>query len=351
MASRYRAPGRINLIGEHTDYNLGLVCPMAIHRDCVATVEPNNDGVLRLVSRQFKDTYEIPVEEIIAAEARQHWPDYCVGVARELMKAEVALTPVTITIDSAVPTGSGLSSSASLEVATALALLDGRPMEKLALAQLCQRAEVDFVGLPCGIMDQYISVFGEKGCALRIDCRDLSAQPVHLPADVAIIAVDTGIKHELAQSAYSQRVAECIRAAEQAGVESLRDATLEMVNFSNRGRHIVSENQRVLDFVEASARGDVREMGRLFTASHRSLQHDYAVSCDELDFLVDSALTLPGVYGARMTGGGFGGCTVNLVRVELADQFSHAIAALYEQHWKRRPAVFTCEASAGAGPD
>ena len=345
----YRAPGRINLIGEHTDYNLGLVCPMAIDRDCVATVEPNNDGVLRFVSRQFHETREIAVDEVTGAEPQRHWSDYCIGVARELMNAEVALAPVTVTIDSAVPTGSGLSSSASLEVAVALALLGGRPMEQLALVQLCQRAETDFVGLPCGIMDPYIAVFGQAGCALRIDCRDLSSQPVHLPADVAVIAVNTGVKHALAESAYHQRVAECIRAAEQAGVESLRDATLEMISFSNRGRHIVSENQRVLDFVEAAAKGDAREMGRLFTASHRSLQHDYEVSCDELDFLVDSAITLPGVYGARMTGGGFGGCTVNLVRMELAGQFAHAIAGLYVRHWQRRPEVFTCRASAGAG--
>lgn len=344
---RYRAPGRINLIGEHTDYNLGLVCPMAIDRDCVAAVEPNKDGMLRFVSKQFGDQREWPLEELGDLEPAKHWTDYCVGVARELLQAEVPLTPVTITIDSAVPTGAGLSSSASLEVATALALLDGHAMEPLALAQLCQRAERDFVGMPCGIMDQYISVHGG---VRMIDCRDLSSQPLTLPAGVQVIAVNTGVKHALADSAYATRVAECIRAAEQAGVESLRDATLEMVNFSNRARHIVSENQRVLDFVAAAAQGDEREMGRLFTSSHRSLQHEYEVSCDELDFLVDSAITLPGVYGARMTGGGFGGCTVNLVRAEMADQFANAIAALYEQHWGKRPQVFTCQPAPGAGP-
>ena len=344
---RYRAPGRINLIGEHTDYNLGLVCPMAIDRDCVASVEPNNDRVLRVVSRQFGDQREWPVDEIFEAEPSKHWSDYCLGVARELINAEVPLAPVTITIDSAVPVGAGLSSSASLEVAAALALLGGQPMEPLALAQLCQRAERDFVGLPCGIMDMYSSVFGG---VRMIDCRDLSSKPVTLPEGVAVIAVNTGVKHALAESAYPKRVAECIRAAEQARVESLRDATLDMVNFSSRARHVVSENQRVLDFVEAAARGDEREMGRLFTSSHRSLQHDYEVSCDELDFLVDSAITLPGVYGARMTGGGFGGCTVNLVRREMADQFANAIAGLYERHWHWPPAVFTCRPAAAAGP-
>jgi galactokinase len=343
---RYRAPGRINLIGEHTDYNLGYVCPMAIDRDCVATVEPNNDGVLRFVSKQFADQREWPVDELFDIEPSKHWTDYCLGVAREVANAEVALTPVTIAIDSRVPTGAGLSSSASLEVATALALLGEHRLSQLELAQLCQRAERDFVGMPCGIMDQYISVHG--GIRM-IDCRDLGSRPLTLPDTVAVIAVNTGVKHALADSAYAKRVAECIRAAEQAGVESLRDATLDQIQFSNRARHIVGENQRVLDFVEAAAKGDEREMGRLFTASHRSLQHDYEVSCDELDFLVDTALTLPGVFGARMTGGGFGGCTVNLVRREMADQFSNAIAALYEKHWNRRPEIYVCQPAPGAG--
>jgi galactokinase len=344
----WRAPGRINLIGEHTDYNLGLVCPMAIDRDCHVTAEPSHDGVLRILSRQFEgDGRECPVDELLEAESTGHWTDYSFGVARELLQAGHEIAPVTLTIDSHVPTGAGLSSSAALEVSTALALLDGREMNPLHLAQLCQRAETDFVGMPCGIMDQYISVFGG---ILSIDCRDLSARDVALPEGVVVIAVNSGVKHALAAgSAYAERVKECLRAAEQAGVESLRDAQLGQIQFSNRARHVVGENQRVLDFVEAAQRRDVREMGRLFTASHRSLQHDYEVSCDELDFLVDSALNLPGVYGARMTGAGFGGCTVNLVRAELADQFSHAIARLYHDQYQREAAVFPCWPAQGAG--
>lgn len=348
MSQAYRAPGRINLIGEHTDYNLGYVCPMAIDRDCRVTVEPLNEDVLRVVSHQFPDGRECPVEELLEAEATGHWSDYCFGVARELVRAGYEITPAALCVDSRVPTGSGLSSSAALEVATALALLGGREINALELAQLCQRAETDFVGMPCGIMDQYISVFGE---ILMIDCRDLSARDITLPEGLAVVAVNSGVKHALAAgSAYADRVKECLRAAEQAGVESLRDATLEQVNFSNRARHIVSENQRVLDFVAAAQQGDMREMGRLFTASHRSLQHDYEVSCEELDFLVDSALGLPGVYGARMTGAGFGGCTVNLVRVEFAEQFGHAIAHLYRERYAREAAVFACHPAPGAGP-
>jgi galactokinase len=346
----YRAPGRINLIGEHTDYNLGLVCPMAIDRDCLASAEPGGDGWLRFRSMQFDQGRDVRVEELPGVAPAHHWTDYCVGVARELARAGYEIGAATITVDSAVPVGSGLSSSAALEVATALALLGGRAMAPLELAQLCQRAERDFVGLPCGIMDMFISVHGVEGCALAIDCRDLTAEAVRLPEGVAVIAVNTGVKHALAGSAYATRVAECNRAAAQAGVRSLRDAAPERVALEARGRHVVSENQRVRDFIEAAGRGDLREMGRLFTASHRSLQHDYEVSCAELDFLVDSALALPGVYGARMTGGGFGGCTVNLVRAEMTGQFAHAIAELYERQFQRRPAVFACRASAGAGP-
>lgn len=344
----WRAPGRINLIGEHTDYNLGLVCPMAIDRDCHVTAEPNGEGVLRILSQQFADDgRECPIDELSEAQSTGHWTDYSFGVARELLRAEYELAPVTLTIDSQVPTGAGLSSSAALEVSTALALLDGREMNGLELAQLCQRAETDFVGMPCGIMDQYISVFGG---ILSIDCRDLSAKDIRMPAGVTVIAVNTGVKHALAAgSAYAERVKECLRAAEQAGVESLRDATLSQIQFSNRARHVVSENQRVKDFVEAAQRQDVREMGRLFTSSHRSLQHDYEVSCAELDFLVDSALTLPGVYGARMTGAGFGGCTVNLVRAEFVDQFTHAIQQLYREQYQREATVFACQPAAGAG--
>jgi len=347
---KYRAPGRINLIGEHTDYNLGLVCPMAIDRDCVAEAAPYIHGRLRFESRQFDDAWELALEDIEAAQPRRHWADYCVGVARELARAGFALQPATVSIDSAVPVGAGLSSSASLEVATALALLHGRPMAPLDLALLCQRAEREFVGLPCGIMDQYISVHGQAGCALAIDCRDLTSTAVALPPGAAVIAVNTGVKHALAESAYATRVAECAAAAREAGVASLREAPAASVSLNARGRHIVSENSRVTDFLAAADAGDVREMGRLFTASHRSLQYDYEVSCAELDFLVDAALQLPGVYGARMTGGGFGGCTVNLVRPEMADQFGHAVAGMYERQYGRRPAVFVCRASAGAGP-
>ena len=346
--SQYRAPGRVNLIGEHTDYNLGYVLPLAIDRDCVVTCSPRRDRRLQLSSVQLHNERTYSLDDL-PAERTHHWTDYCLGVAHELIAAGYDLAGAHLTIDSNVTAGSGLSSSAALEVATALALLHGRPIEPLPLAQLCQRAETNFVGLPCGIMDQAIAVLAQPGAALLIDCRSLETRPVLLPEGLAVIVTDSGVKHSLATSAYATRVAECQRAALAAGVSSLRDATLDQVNLNPRGRHVVSENQRVLDFLAAAGRDDAIEMGRLLTASHRSLQHDYEVSCEELDFLVDTALKLPGVLGSRLTGGGFGGCTVTLVHDALASQFIHAIAHQYESRYGRRPLVFEARASAGAG--
>ena len=346
--SSFRAPGRINLIGEHTDYNLGFVLPLAIDRDCVVTRTPREDQQLQLHSKQLNETRTFSLPDLPASRTGD-WTDYCIGVARELLAAGYPLTGVDLHIDSQVPAGAGLSSSAALEVSTALALLDGRAIADLELARLCQRAETNFVGLPCGIMDQAIAVLAQPGTALLIDCRSLETKPVPLPEGIAIIVTDSGVTHALASSAYATRVAECQRAALNAGVASLRDAKLDQVLLDPRGRHIVSENQRVLDFLVAAAVSDLCEMGRLLTASHRSLQYDYEVSCDELDFLVGTALLLPGVLGSRMTGGGFGGCTVTLVYEVMAAQFMHTIAMQHQSRYGRWPIVFRAVPSAGAG--
>ncbi|MBM3749145.1 MAG: galactokinase, partial [Acidobacteria bacterium] len=255
------------------------------------------------------------------------------------------------------------SSSAALEVATALALLGDRTMDGLELARLCRRAENDFVGMPCGIMDQYVSVFGREHAAVKIDCRGLDHETVRLPEGVEILAVNTMVKHELGQSAYRDRVRECGEAVEairrrKPGVASLRDVSAGEFEAlaaevpevpRKRARHVVTEDQRVEDFVAASRRGDLGAMGELFVGSHRSLQHDYEVSCEELDFLVDTALALPGVLGARMTGGGFGGCTVSLVRPEAVGEFQERITAAYQERFQLTPQVFPCRPSAGAG--
>ena len=348
MRKQYRAPGRINLIGEHTDYNLGYVLPMAIDRDCVVTAERRADGRLRFRSRQCAGEWEMPVEELREAAPRGEWTDYPVGVARELTRAGIALEGMDLEVDSAVPVGSGLSSSASLLVASALAMLDGQEMEGMALAELCQRAEREFVGLPCGIMDYAISLFAEEGSALLIDCRSLEGRTVTLPEEAVVVAVNTMVKHELAESAYGERVRECQAAAREAGVESLRDAAFDAVSHLPRGRHVVTENERVLAFAEAADQGDLEEMGRLMGESHESLRRDYEVSCAELDALVEMAGALPGVYGARMTGGGFGGSTVNLVSRVMADQFAHAIRRQYYAKFGIEAAVFVCQPARGA---
>lgn len=359
----YRAPGRVNLIGEHTDYNLGFVFPIALGMACYTAVARADHGQVRVYSRDVDEMFSVRVDEIASAPPSRKWSDYVLGVANQLVAAGIEIEPCDICIQSEVPAGSGLSSSAALEIASALAFLRDRPIIPLKLAQLAQRAESQFVGMPCGIMDQYASVFGKHGDAIQIDCRELTHEYVDLPQELRILAVNSMVKHELGTSAYRDRVAECreaVAAIQQsdATVRSLRDVSLDL--FSNiqesipptprrRARHIVSENQRVLDFAAAARRNDLREMGRLFVASHRSMQYDYEISCEEIDFLVDTAIKVPGVYGARMTGGGFGGCTVNLLASDAVDEFRSALTEAYVKRYGITPVFYDCEPETGAG--
>ena len=359
----FGAPGRVNLIGEHTDYNLGFVMPVALDLACQTAIAPATGGCLRVYSMNLEQSREWPVAGIQTAEPARDWGDYAVGVARELVLAGYPVEPSDLLVYSTVPVGSGLSSSAAIEVSVALALLSGRPMEPLELAKLCRRAENNFVGMPCGIMDQYISVFGREGAAVKIDCRSLGHEFASLPQEAEFVAVNTMVKHELGGSAYRNRVAECAAAVavirrKYPEVESLRDVASEtLAEFEGvldpvcmkRARHVVSEDERVDAFAAASRAGNLEHMGDLLVASHRSLQHDYEVSCEELDFLVDTALRLPGVYGARMTGGGFGGCTVNLVRPDLVLQFQAAVSHAYQERFNLTPEIYPCRPSAGAG--
>ncbi len=358
-----RAPGRVNLIGEHTDYNLGYVLPIALEMACYVAVAPTTTGVLRIYSQDLDQQYSVPVDGIATAERAGEWHDYAIGVAQELVKAGVALSGADLYVKSYVPAGSGLSSSAALEVGTAYALLGVRPMEKLQIALLAQRAESQFVGMPCGIMDQYASVFGQEGAAIQIDCRSLKHQYVYLPAGVAVVAVNSMVKHELGSSAYRERVAECKEAVEalqktDSSIQSLRDASPDFfVRVQDtipplarqRARHIIFETQRVVEFAAAAKANDPVTMGKLFVASHRSMQYDYEISCEEIDFLVDQAITIPGVYGARMTGGGFGGCTVNLVAEESVADFERAIKGVYQGKYGIDPAVYVCRPAMQAG--
>ena len=357
----FRAPGRVNLIGEHTDYNLGFVLPVALQLATTIAAAPARDGKLRIYSEHQREMREWNAAEIASLERAGHWSDYPIGVARELARTDYAIHPANLLIRSTVPEGSGLSSSAALEVSSALAFLRGRAIDRLDLARLCQRAEVTFVGMPCGIMDQYVSVFGRANSAVAIDCRSLEHRYVDLPSGIAFLAVNSMVKHALAGSAYRKRVEECAAAVERIrqrfdGVESLRDVTLLQLDAADlpavigrRARHVVTENARVQRFIEASASGDLAAMGKLLVESHQSLRYDYEVSCAELDFLVDTALSLEGVYGSRMTGGGFGGCTVTMLSPSAIPRFRQEIANAYQREFHVAPAFYECQPSAGAG--
>lgn len=360
----YRAPGRVNLIGEHTDYNLGFVLPIALDMACYAIAAPASHGCLRIYSREMDEEFAIAIAALETAARRGSWTDYVVGVAREVHRDGIRLEGCDLCIASEVPTGAGLSSSASLEISTAVALLGDRPLPRIEIAKLGQRSEWNFAGMPCGIMDQYASVFGRAGAAIRIDCRALAHEHVPLPPEVRIVAVNSMVKHELASSAYSERVEECQAAVAavrkvRPEVESLRDVSQELLETLEqripavpyrRARHVISENRRVLDLASAARAHDLEKMGRLFVASHRSMQLDYEISCEEIDFLVDAALGVEGVYGARLTGGGFGGCTVNLVSPPAVERFEERLTSAYRERFGITPVFYNCKPAAGAGP-
>ena len=358
----FRAPGRVNLIGEHTDYNLGFVLPVALDLATSIATAPSADGKLRIYSEDRREMREFDPAAIPSLTPTHEWTDYPIGVAQQLAAAGFPIAPANLLIRSTVPEGSGLSSSAALEVSAALAFLNGRELDKLELVKLCQRAERNFVGMPCGIMDQYISVFGRKHAAVEIDCRSLGHRLVTLPDGITFVAVNSMVKHAHSGSAYRDRVRECAEAvagikAAYPAVESLRDVSPEQLEtvaarlpevVARRARHIVTEDARVNRFVEASAAGDLALMGKLMVESHRSLQHDYEVSCAELDFLVDAALPMDGVLGSRMTGGGFGGCTVTMLRTAAAPAFQLAIAHAYQSKYGIPPLIYPCPPSDGA---
>ncbi len=369
----FRAPGRVNLIGEHTDYNLGFVLPVALELAVYVAAAPGSGGKLRVYSEGRREMREWDAAEVSRLQRAGHWTDYPIGIARELVAAGFAIQPANLMIRSTLPEGSGLSSSAALEVASALAFLNGRDLASLnlaslnlaplELARLCQRAERNFVGMPCGIMDQYISIFGRERSAVEIDCRSLGHRFVPIPDGVAFVAVNSMVKHALAGSAYEERVAECAAAVAALRsrfpqVESLRDVSPEQLaeatglmseKIARRARHIVTENARVNRFVDASSRGELELMGRLMVESHRSMQDDYEISCAEIDFLVDAALRIEGVLGSRMTGGGFGGCTVTLLRQAAVESFRREIAQAYQRQFKVTPKIYNCKPAAGAG--
>ncbi|MEK6322158.1 MAG: galactokinase [Acidobacteriota bacterium] len=358
-ARAFRAPGRVNLIGEHTDYNDGFVMPVAIDLYAWVAIGPRADRRMVIRSEEMSEAVEFDLDEP-DPQRRGHWSDYPRGVAVVLERAGHPLRGADLLIRGEVPQGSGLSSSAALEVATAYALLSnsGATIDPVEMARLCQRAENEFVGIRCGLMDQFIACRAEAGRALMLDCRSLEYTLLPVPLDVRLVICNTMVKHEHASSQYNARRAECeegvrILARTLPHVRSLRDVTsgdLERfrLNLSDvvfhRCKHVVGENARVLEAAAALERADFHAFGRLMGDSHRSLRDDYEVSCAELDLMVDLAGEVDGVYGARMTGGGFGGCTINLVSARSVTRFKEAVARGYEKATGLAPKLYTSRA-------
>jgi galactokinase len=360
----YRAPGRVNLIGEHTVYNDGFVMPAAIDRAVWMAAAPRPDRLVEVSSVAFPGQTSFSLDDR-GPRVERHWSDYLRGVALALEEAGLRLQGASLLVESEVPTGSGLSSSAAIEVATGRALveLSGLELPPLDLARICQRAENVYCGTRCGIMDQFASCCGQAGQALLLDCRSLDYEPLPLPTSVKLCVCNTMVKHELASGEYNLRRAECeagvkALAGRHHGLRSLRDATLEELEAERRAgldpvvarrcRHVLTENARVLEARAALLGGDLPRLGALMAESHRSLRDDYQVSCRELDIMVDLAGGAPGLRGARMTGGGFGGCTINLVDASQVEAFCQVMLEGYERATGRRSEPLICEAAGGA---
>jgi galactokinase len=358
----YRAPGRVNLIGEHTDYNQGFVMPAAIGLYCWVAIAPRADRKLQIYSSEFGDTVSVELDNP-ALSRRGDWSDYVVGTALALEKSGYKLRGANIVVRGQVPIGSGLSSSAAIEVSTGYALLDvskaSVDLNQLALA--CRQAENEFVGARVGIMDQFISAHGRADYALLLDCRSLESKALPIPSGVLLGVCNTGVKHQHAAGEYNVRRAQCEEGVQRLssvlpGIHALRDVTpLELEQHKQllpdviyrRCRHVVTEDERVEQAGEALLHGDLRKLGTLMAESHRSMRDDYEISCTELDTMVEIAAAQPGVIGSRMTGGGFGGCTINLVQAKAAEAFKRSVATEYEKRTNIHPDIYVVSATDG----
>ena len=354
-------PGRVNLIGEHTDYAEGFVMPAAINFATLAGISPRTDGKIAIYS---ENQSEEKIFDGVQAARSQHWTDYPMGVTAILAGEGHKIPGFSLSIWSDVPLSSGLSSSAALEVATAIAVMDliGATYPGPVLARLCQRAENEFVGANCGIMDQFISLNAKKDHALLLDCRDLSYKLAPIPDHVALVIANTMVKHSVAGGDYPTRRREseaacAVIASHKPGVKFLRDCTLEDLEKWRhemepksylRAKHVISENLRTQAACDALLKGNMKELGRLMVEAHRSYSQDFEGSCVEADAMVALAQDLPGLIGARLTGGGFGGCTINLVEQTEATAFAEALGARYAEQIGIVPQIHVCHASGGA---
>jgi galactokinase len=358
----FRAPGRVNLIGEHTDYNDGFVLPAAIRLYTWTAIAPRTDRKLLVFSENLDEAAEIDLNDR-ARQPRDDWPDYIHGVALMLQRLGISLRGANIALHSNVPVGAGLSSSAALEVSIASALLaiSDQTLNLKEVATLCQRAENEFVGVHVGIMDQFASCFGHANKAILLDCRTLDYKLLPLPAGLTMVICNTMVKHGHSGGEYNERRLQCEQGVQQLkrffpSVKALRDVTLEQIESHRtdlpeltyrRCHHVISENERVLKVVEGLQKGDLAAVGRCMTDSHLSLKDDYEVSCRELDTMVEAAAGRPGAIGSRMTGGGFGGCTINLVKTESVEAFRQNVKAAYQEETNIEPEVYVSTAGAG----
>lgn len=349
----FSAPGRINIIGEHTDYSEGFVMPAAIDRQCTVAIAANGLETLRAVSLNRNEVAELP-----RAFARTGaWTDYVGGVRQALRDAGIDVPGCDLVISSDVPEGAGVSSSAALEVAVMSAMLSvaGASAQPRDLALWAQAAEVKYVGVPCGVMDQFIVVHGVEGHALVLDCRSLAYDLAPLPADIAFLVIDSTVRHRLVDGGYAARRADCETAASLLGVRVLRDATPDMLGKTDlpqrvfrRARHVISENERVISAARALSTGEVAVVGHLMNASHASLRDDFDVTCGETDLLAEIAAGTEGVYGARQMGGGFGGAVLALVDAGAVEAAAQTIVSRYSGATDLKASSFVCGISGGA---
>ncbi|HYJ90015.1 MAG TPA: galactokinase [Pyrinomonadaceae bacterium] len=360
----FRAPGRVNLIGEHTDYNDGFVMPFALDRQTIVAGRKRDDRLIEAIAHDLDETATIDLDAE-PKKQRHSWVDYVEGTARSLEGKFGKISGADILISSDVPIGSGLSSSAALETSIGFALLSlsGIEIDREQLAFCAQRAEHEYAGIRSGIMDQFASSFCKKGNAMLLDCRSLERTQIQFETPETItVACDTNVKHSLASTEYNKRREECEEGVKILGeyipsIRALRDVTIEQLEqykaslpevVYRRCRHVITENDRTLKAAEAFERHDSVEAGKLMFESHRSLRDDYEVSCSELDVLVEIAKSVDGVYGARMTGGGFGGCTVNLVRRDAFEAFAEKIRKNYKEKFDKEPEIYKFQAADGA---
>ncbi|MDP3149792.1 MAG: galactokinase [Ignavibacteria bacterium] len=357
-----RSPGRLNLIGEHTDYNMGFVLPAAIDKAVYFAIAQRTDRTCKLVAADLHEEHEFTLDRIVKSE--KGWPNYLMGVVDQLIKAGYNLKGFNCVFGGDIPIGAGLSSSAAIEAGLTFALnhLFNLEIDKLSLVKLAQKAENEFVGVNCGIMDQFINIFGEDQHALCIDCRSLEYELVPFDYDhVSVVFFNTNVSHSLASSEYNLRREECTKGVEIIkkefpAIRSLRDVQPEMLeSFKTkmepltyrRCKYVVDENERLLKACDALKVHDLESFGSLLYQTHEGLSRDYEVSCPELDFLVDETKNIPAVYGARMMGGGFGGCTINIIENEAVAEVTSLIAKKYKEKFNREATVYVTKISAG----